>query len=111
LYNPLRKILKVDDSNFVLKDVCKLVDLYLKDNNIDNVDQLKSNLYNITFQDIDSDSFELFYYSSDSIVWEIKDRDLMFTLTSLSSFDDNIDIISITYDAKDNFSCLFKYKK
>jgi prophage antirepressor-like protein len=73
----LRKILKVDESNFVLKDVCKLMASYIKNNNIKDVSELKSNLYKITFQNIDSDSFELFYYSSDSIVWEINDKKML----------------------------------
>lgn len=111
LYNPLRKILKLDTGNFVLEDVCKLLSDYMKDNNLLNADQLKSNLYNITFHDIDSDNFELFYYSSDSIVWEISNESFLENLLSLSDFDDSIEIISITQDLWEDFLCLFKYKK
>ena len=111
LYNPLRKILRVDEPNFVLKDVCKLVSLYLKDNNIKNADDLKSNLYNITFQDIDSDSFEAFYYVSDSIVCKIEDKKLLEELMCYEAFDDNIEVISIKQTSSWEFSCLFKYKK
>ena len=111
LYNPLRKMLRVDEPDFILNDVCKLVYLYLKDNNIINVAELKSNLYNITFQDIDSDSFEAFYYSSESIVWEITSEEMFNNLLSVSDLEDSIDIISMEEDLDHNFKCLFKYKK
>ncbi len=111
LYNPLRKILRVDEWNFVLKEMCALLASYMKSNNIVNADQLKSNLYNITFHDIDSENFELFYYASDSIVWEIVDKKLLQDLMTHECFDDKIDVISIKQDSLDNFSCLFKYKE
>ena len=111
LYSPLRDMLRIDKSNFVLKDVCKLVSYYLDKNNIKTVEQLKSNLYNLTFQDIDSESFEAFYYSSDSIVWKIEDKELLENLMSHHSFDDNIEVVSISQTSSWEFSCLFKYKK
>jgi hypothetical protein len=107
----LRKIFNIDDENFILKDVCKALFDYMKKHKISNVDQLKSNLYNITFNDIDSDNFELFYYSSDSIVWEINDKELLQHLMKHENFDDKIDVISFKEDTLGNFICLFKYKK
>ncbi len=111
LYNPLRKMLRVDESDFVLNDICKLVALYLKDNKINNSDQLKSSLYGVVFHDINSENFEEFYYSSDSIVWEINDKKLFEKLIKNKSFDEKIEIISLMEDTEWIFSCLFKYKK
>lgn len=111
LYAPLRKILRLDEDDFVLKDTCKLFSLYMKEHEIKDVAHMKSHMYKLTFHDIDSENFELFYYASDSIVWEITDKKMFEELTKHESFDDNIEIISLKQDSSDNFGCLFKYKK
>lgn len=111
LYVPLRRILRLDENDFVLKDICKLFALYMKKYDISTVAQLKSNLYNIAFHDIDSENFDLFYYASDSIVWEISDKKMFENLSKNEAFDNNIEIISLRQDVDWNFSCLFKYKE
>lgn len=111
LYKPLRSILRLDETDFVLKDTCKLLWEYLKTNNIKTKEDLKSNLYNITFQDIDNDNFNLFYYNSDSIVWEIEDKKMFEELIKNENFDESIDLISMRQNVDWKFSCLFKYKK
>lgn len=110
LYNPLREILRMDAEDFDVKDMDSLLSNYMKNNKIKNVDDLKSNLYNITFYDIDSNNFDLFYSSSDSIVWEINSKKMFEDLIKNDSFDNKIEIISLKQDVDWNFSCLFKYK-
>ena len=111
LYVPLRKILKFDDEKFDINNVSSLLSTYQKEHNISSVSELKSSLYQITFRDIDSENFELFYYSSDSIVWEIEDKGLLEYLMSNDNFDDSIEVVSISQDASWKFRCLFKYRK
>jgi len=110
LYNPLREIFRIDAEDFDLKDMDSLLANYIKNNKIKNVDELKSNLYNITFYDIDSNNFDLFYSSSDSIVWEINNKKIFENLIKNESFDKKIEIISLKQDVDSNFTCLFKYK-
>ncbi|NCC71638.1 hypothetical protein EOM09_08760 [bacterium] len=62
------------------------------------VEELKSALYKETFEDIDSDNFNLFYYSSDSIVWKIEDKSMLEELINTKFFDKKIDIISFSQD-------------
>ena len=77
LYNPLKKILKVGQKDFILEDIDKLLHEYMSKKGVFMFDDLRSALYKETFEDIDSDNFNLFYYSSDSIVWNIEDKSML----------------------------------
>jgi hypothetical protein len=67
-------------------------------NNISNIEELKSVLYKETFEDINSDNFNLFYYHSNNVVWKIKNKKMFDKLIKNNYFDDKIDIISLTED-------------
>ncbi len=109
VYSPLKKILRIDQKDFVLKDVCSLLSNYMKKNKLKTVDDLKISLYKNTFKDIDNYNFELFYYNSDNIVWKIEDKKMFERLIENNYFDSKTEIISLTQDDRWNFTCLFKY--
>jgi len=111
LYNPLKRILRVDQKDFILEYINKLFSEYMNKNNISNIEELKSVLYKETFEDINSDNFNLFYYHSNNVVWKIKNKKMFDKLIKNNYFDDKIDIISLTEDVNWNFGCLFKYKE
>ena len=111
LYNPLKKIIWLDDKKFSYLDIWNRFSSYLKKNNIKNVEDLKLNLYKDTFEDLDSYNFQLFYYNSNNIVWKIEDKKIFSKLIKNNYFDSKIDIISLRQDINGTFSCLFKYKE
>lgn len=111
LYNPLKKIIWLNNKKFVYSEIWNRFTNYIKKNKIYNVEDLKMNLYKITFDDIDSYNFELFYHNSNNIVWKIEDKKMFENLIENNYFDSKIEIISFTQTVNWKFSCLFKYKE
>jgi (p)ppGpp synthase/HD superfamily hydrolase len=111
LYNPLKKILRLDKKDFKFSDIKILFSKYIKENKIKNLEDFKLSLYQDTFEDIDSYNFELFYYNSNNIVWKIEDKKMFEKLIENNYFDNKTEIISLTQDEKWSFACLFKYRQ
>lgn len=111
LYNPLKKLLWVDNRAFNLEKAVSNFSDYIKQNKIKTVDDLKLFLYKNTFQDIDGYNFDIFYKKSNNIVWEISDKDMFKKLINNNYFDKRTEILSMKEDAVGNFSCFFKYEK
>lgn len=111
LYNPLKNILWLENKKFLYSEMWDRFKNYIKKNKINNIEDLRISLYKITFEDIDSYNFELFYNNSANIVWKINDKKMFEKLIKNNYFDSKIQIMSFTQDVNWNFSCLFKYKE
>ncbi|MCK9467258.1 MAG: HD domain-containing protein [Candidatus Absconditabacterales bacterium] len=111
LYNPLKKIIGLDDKKFVYKEAQDRFIQYLKKKKIKNTEELRSSLYQDVFEDLDSYNFQLFYYSSNNIVRKIENKKMFEKLIENNYFDNKVEILSITEDIYGNFNCLFRYEK
>jgi hypothetical protein len=99
LYLPLIKILKYNQKDLSIDKSQKLLDIYLKENNIKTSKELKNNLLNICFHDFSEDIFDIVYNNSSNVVWEIEDKKVFDSLVLSGWFDsESVDIKKIESD-------------
>lgn len=92
---PLKSILNYDQTTLTISQATDNWHDFLVKERLTNIDDLKRRLYNWQFVDLNGEMYNLAYENSDSIVWQITDKELFEKLLSNEKFSQSIEVISM----------------
>lgn len=108
IFSPLRKILKYE-KDLSITETEKLYQDYLQENSLQNEKEVKHNLQQAYFKQINNRMFDLIYEDSGSVVWEIEDLGYYQELVKNKEFSKNVETDSLWTDGE-GFRAKFKFK-
>ena len=109
LYIPLMHILWFNEEWTSLEKCEWLFKKYVEENELKVFKDIKLRLLNVCFTDFNEELFDVVYNNTSNVVWEINDKSLFKDSLARTFFDsDNIELISLKWDANWLFAAIFK---
>lgn len=92
---PIKNILDYDQNGLTISQATNNWHDFLEKEKLTKIDDLKRRLYQQQFVDLNGEMYNLAYDNSNSIVWQITDKELFEKLLSDNKFNQSIEIISM----------------
>ena len=110
IYEPLKEILYCNPQDICIDKATTALHTYILEQQIDSAASFKQNLFGQMYHNFDSETFNLAYQNTDTIIWEVEDKERFEELLTNEVFKEYIQIDSLRTDWT-NFKAKFNFKK
>lgn len=107
---PIKNILDYDQNGLTISQATNNWHKFLEKEKLKNVSNIKDRLYQRQFVDLNGEMYNLAYSQSETIVWQITDKELFEKLLKDDKFNQSIEVLSIIGSSKETL-IEFKFKQ